>query len=778
MGIVYRARDEHLERDVALKVLPAGALADEAARKRFRKEALALSKLSHPNIAVIHDFDTQEGVDFLAMEMVPGETISERLAGGPLPEREVCRLGAQLAEGLTAAHGEGILHRDIKPANLRITPEGQLKILDFGLARLVQLKGDATTQSLTEEGFAAGTLPYMAPEQLRGERAEERADLYAVGATLYEMATGTRAFAQTTAPLVTDAILHKAPVPPREISSKISGQLERVILKCLEKDPAERYQSARELAIELHQAAVGTATRDAPSSRRNRPRGVPFPSVLRLGPAIAIAAVVFLVALAIVSTFGGVRQRLFGGRAVANQTLAVLPLVNLSRDAEQDYFTDGMTEELINTLSQVGSLRVIARSSVMALKGTQDSPSRIGERLGVLHLVEGSVSRSGDRVKISVELIGAHSQQVDWANSYERDIRDIFALQADVAQAIAEEIQVRLTSPERARLTHTKQVNATAYEAYLRGRYATSKQDSAAIYKGIRYFSEAVRIDSSYALAWTGIAYGEYAASNIYVPPMVAMPRVRAAAERALSLDPDLAEAHVWRGVVASLYEWDWAGADREFARAIELNPSLADAYQFYAISLMNQGRLDEALREFHRGKQLDPLADYLGGIISWCLYFKGQYGEAAADFRRKLEIDRGASDVHTWLGLCYLRLGKTDDALVELRRGAALADHAWPVAQLGYAFGVLGRRQEGEAVLKTLLNPPAGAAVHPFSIALVHAGLGHRKLALDWLEKAYADRSEDLPMIRVDPAWMPLRGDPRYQSLLRRINLESPESR
>jgi serine/threonine-protein kinase len=768
MGAVYRAHDEHLDRDVALKVLPAGVLADDAGRKRFRREAIALSKLTHPHIAVVHDFDNQEGVDFLVMELVLGETLSKRLSSGPLSEREVGRLGAQLAEGLAAAHKKGTLHRDIKPANLQITSDGNLKILDFGLARLGQTSTDATTESLTVEGHAAGTLPYMSPEQLRGDRIDERADLFAAGATLYEMATGKRAFPHPSTPLLIDAILNQPVAPPRGVS----GDLERIVLKCLEKNPEDRYQSARELAVDLRHVASASAAIAAAVQRRNK--GGPLGTALKRGGVVAVAGGAVLVAIAIALNLGGLRERLLGPAARVNQSLAVMPLVNLSRIADQDYFVDGMTEELIGALSQIGSLRVIARSSVMALKGTKDSPSRIGKRLGVANLIEGSVSRSGNRVKVSAELIGAPHEQVLWAKSYERDIRDVFALQADVAQAIAGEIRVRLTTSERARLMNRKLVSAAAHEAYLQGRFAISKRDSTAMHRGMKYLLESVRIDSTYALAWAGIAFGQYAMSNLYVSPTVAMPRARDAAERALSLDPDLAEAHLWRGVVLSFFDWDWAAGDREFSRATELNPSLADVGTFYGNSLMYQGKLEEAIHQFERSRQLDPIGDYIGGMSSFCLYFMGRYAEAAADFEHRLQIDPNLPDMHCWLGLCYLRQGKGDAALAELRKGAALTDHAWPVAQLGYALGALGHGEEANRVLSQLLRPPAGVAAHPYGIALVYAGLGDRRHAFEWLEKAYADRSEDLPAIHVDPAWNTMRADPRFQSLLQRMNLSS----
>ncbi|HEY6221106.1 MAG TPA: serine/threonine-protein kinase, partial [Candidatus Eisenbacteria bacterium] len=396
MGVVYLARDERLERDVAIKVLPAGALADESARKQFRKEALALSKLNHSHIATVHDFDSCEGVDFLVMELVAGKTLSQQIADGPLPEAEVRRLGEQLAEGLAAAHRQGILHRDIKPGNLKVTPEGQLKILDFGLAKVVRISERTTTETVSATGAVAGTLPYMPPEQLTAGSLDVRSDVYSAGAVLYEMACGRKAFPQDSPPAVIGAILGQPPPSPHEVVAGVSSDLERIVLRCLEKDPAHRYGSAGELAGDLRRVSLPGSHRRLATARAP---GRPARAAL-----FATAGVLAAASLALALNLGGIRDRTFGGGTAAIHSLAVLPLVNLSRDPEQEYFSDGMTDELITRLAQIGALRVISRSSAMQYKGTKKSLRAIAKELNVGMVVEGSVTRSGDMVRITAQL--------------------------------------------------------------------------------------------------------------------------------------------------------------------------------------------------------------------------------------------------------------------------------------------------------------------------------------------------------------------------------------
>jgi non-specific serine/threonine protein kinase len=449
MGVVYWARDERLDRDVALKVLPSGTLADEAARKRFRKEALALSQLNHPNIATVYDFDTDQGMDFLVMEYIPGVTLDEKVAAGPLVEQEISRLGTQLAQGLAAAHEVGVVHRDLKPGNVRVTPDGRVKILDFGLAELLR-PGDEdkearVTATLSQAQGVMGTLPYMSPEQLQEKNVDSRSDIYAAGAVLYELATGQRPFVETRGVRLIDAILHQAPPAPTTLNPHVSFQLERIILKALDKDPKRRYPSARELSLDLERLG---ALPPVPAVLTPRPVRSWFTLLV-----LALAATALITALVAVNV-NGLRDWFRGNpNAASIRSLAVLPLENLSGDKEQEYFVDGMTDELITDLARISSLRVISRTSVMQYKGTNKPLPQIARELNVGAVVEGTVMRSGNRVRITAQLVQAPTDKHLWAETYERDLRNVLALQGDVARDITSKVQVKLTSQEHARLS-------------------------------------------------------------------------------------------------------------------------------------------------------------------------------------------------------------------------------------------------------------------------------------------------------------------------------------
>jgi eukaryotic-like serine/threonine-protein kinase len=457
---VYRAHDEHLERDVALKVLPIGTLADESARKQFRKEALALSKLNHPNIATVFDFDTQERVDFLAMELVPGEALNQTLKTGALEEKEVLNLGIQLTEGLAAAHAQGIVHRDLKPGNVLITPEGRLKILDFGLAKLLGPSVDPdVTRSFNETRVVVGTLPFMSPEALHGKPADSRTDIYAAGVVLYEMTTGRRPFEETLSTALVNDIIHKPAQPPGRLNPKLSPKLQEIILKCLEKEPENRYQSAKELTVDLRRLM-------APSTV------VPVESPARLSWVYAAAglAVLLVVGALVGARSGGWEHRLLGhterGRI---ESLAVLPLANLSGDPEQEYFADGMTDAVIEDLAKIKAMKVISRTSVMPYRNSKKSMREIASELRADAVIEGSVMRSADRVRIRVQLIDASSDRHLWAESYERDLKNVFALQSEVAEAIAQQVRAVITPQEQVRLATKRPVDPETYELYYEG---------------------------------------------------------------------------------------------------------------------------------------------------------------------------------------------------------------------------------------------------------------------------------------------------------------------
>jgi TolB-like protein/Tfp pilus assembly protein PilF len=771
MGVVYRAHDERLDRDVALKILPAGALADEAARHRFRKEALALAKLTHSNIAHIYDFDTQSSTDFLVMECVPGQTLAQKLNVGSLPEKEVAALGGQIAAALEEAHEQGIVHRDLKPGNILVTPKGQAKVLDFGLAKLLRPQGDAqATQTFTETQGVAGTLPYMAPEQLRGEALDGRTDIYAMGCVLYEMATGRRAFPEDTAPRLTDAILHQTPVQPRAISARVSPQLEAIILKCLEKDAEHRYQSAKELVVDLRRLATPSAATTAaarPATARVGWRK------LAIGGAIgAVATATLLVAF----NAGGLRERLLGRSSATPQvrSLAVLPLENLSGDPTQEYFADGMTDELITNLAQISALKVISRTSAMRYKGTKKSLSEIAQELHVDAVVEGSVMRVGDRVRITAQLIEAPTDRHLWAASYERDLRDVLSMQGEVTRVIVSEIRVKLTAQEQARLANTRPINPEAYQLYLKGRYYWYKLTPEGSQKGIEYFQQAIDKDPAYALAYAGLAdaYNSLAFLGV-LPPREVMPKAKAAAVKALEIDDRLAEAHVSLGVVSFQYDRDWLAAGKHLERALALNPAYPLAHISYSLYLGALGRSDEALAEAKRVLDLDPASPASVHFMAVQLYHAGQFDQAIEQCRKTQEMDSSFPPTYWVLGQAYAAKGMYQEALAEYEKYSALSRGS-PVslAYVGYAHARLGQRNQALRVLEELRAASKQRYVPAVSFAIVYVGLGEKEQAFTWLEKAYEERTNFLAYLKVQATWDPLRSDPRFADLLRRIGL------
>ncbi len=764
MGVVYRARDERLERDVAIKVLPTGAVADEAERRQFRKEALALSKLNHPNIAMVFDFDTQDGVDFLVEELVSGVTLSDRIAEGPLPEEEVARVGHQLAEGLQAAHREGVIHRDIKPGNLRLTPEGRLKILDFGLAKLARLGDLSTTRTVTVEGAVTGTLPYMSPEQLRGEPLDGRSDIYSAGAVLYEMACGRKAFPQENSPALIAAILSRPPKSPQEIMPGVSADLERIALRCLEKDPEHRYGSAEELAGDLRQLERPESQRRLAAAGRRTHR--PARAVGITGAGVLAAA---LVALAL--NVGGLRDQVFGGGSAAIQSLAVLPLVNLSHDPEQEYFSDGMTDELITRLAGVSALRVISRSSTMEFKGAKEPVKEIASRLRVGWLVQGSVLRSGEQVRIAAQLVDARKDALLWADSYQSKLSDVLGLQSDVARSIVENVRVRVTPNERTQLARAQPVDPKAQEAFLKGHYLWNQFTYPALLAAIDQFGHAIEIDPTYAPAYSGLADAYCAISSVYVPATEAMPRARAAALRALAIDSKLASAHASLAYVEGFYEWNWKKAERDLSEAIALNPGEATAHQFYAQLLMLNGRMKESQAELARARDIDPLSSYIAAMESWPLYYGGRFHEAAQVAAGVAELDPKNASAHFIHGMSRILTGDPS-GIAEVERATQLDDRPLYLAYLGWARARSGDQSGARKMLGNLLERSKHSFVQPYCMAVVQAGLGQTDSVFAWLERGVTIRSEDLLLLGLDPGFSKFRDDPRFRAIMTQLGL------
>jgi len=767
MGVVYRARDERLDRDVAVKVLAADLLSDKAAGTRFRQEARALSRINHPNICAVYDFDSERGVSFLAMEYIAGRTLADVVRSGPMAETEILPLAMQLAEGLAAAHREGVVHRDLKPSNLALSADGRLKILDFGLAKLSQTAPpDGATLSVLETKGIAGTVPYMAPEQLRAGAVDARTDVYAAGVVLYELATGRRPFDDPNMPALTDAILHAAPIPPVRLRPEISPALEGVILRCLEKDPALRYQSAGDLLADLkrHQAkSSSAAVSPLPASR---------PRLLRARRPIVAFAILLLALAAGAFAFNlfGVRDRLSGrppGAAQPIESLGVLPFENLSRDASQDYFVAGMTEALTAAVSQIPTLRVIGRASMMRFAGARPSIPEIARLTGVDAVIEGSALRDGNRVRITAQLVAARPERHLWSNSYDRDVRDVLAIHGEVAQAIAREIRTKLSPEAQMRLARARPVNPGAYEAYLRGRAVLANPSAGSFVPAEAAFKQAIALDANFAEAYSSLAYVYMVYSFLgeaRLSPRDQASRVRGPLARALELDPSLPEALAVEGTLNLYWDWDWPTAERRLKRALELNPSEGLLYHPYADYLLVMGRLEESLEVVKRGAALDPLSPLTNGVVAGHLLFARRWDEALDQVRRmsaqnpRLDLRNFAADA-LW--------GKGD------YRGT-LDELMPPPNPLGdaarRALSSEGPRAAARVIARAFASPAPPAVPRPLQVAEWYSRAGDADSAMKWLEIAYGNRAPFLLHIKANATFDPVRDDPRFVALLKRI--------
>ena len=769
MGEVFRAYDEHLDRDVAIKVLPPGSLGDESSRKRFHQEALALSKLNHPNVATIHDFDTQQGIDFLVMEYIPGLTLTEKLAHGPLREEEVVSLGLQLAEGLQAAHEHGVIHRDLKPGNLRLSEGGRLKILDFGLAKLqIPVTATAVTASFSATQTVAGTLPYMAPEQVLGEPIDARTDIFAAGLVLYEMATGKRAFPESQGGHLVVALVRESPIAPRNLNPKLSTELERIVEKCVEKDPENRYQSAKELAVDLRRLEHEAGAKQASGFLRV-PAG---PSFGRRMLGLTIALVILLAAVVAILP----RLRRWQERPATQlpryEALAVLPLVDLSGDPAREYFADGMTEELITQLGKLTTARVISRQSVMQFKGTNLPLAEIAHKLNVSAVVEGSVLQSGSRVRVTARLIDAAAEKPVWTEEYERELRDVLSLQAEVTHAIASEIRMKLNPQEQARPTLPRAVNPEAYEAYLRGQAAAYKISKSGFDEAQHYFQFALERDPTHAPAYAGLAFVWLMRADAgYEAPSETMPKAKAAARRALELDDTLSEAYVNLANIEGTYDRDWSAAERDFRRALELNPNNANAHFMYADYLISFKRNQEWQTEMQQAVNLNPIL--FRCFYGWHLIYLGRYDEAIDVLQKVSTAQPNFSSAHLGLWGAYFRKHMDKEGLEEaVKFYGALPDQEAIVAALKYGYQQGGYREGMKRAADTL----AGRALHSYvprvRIARLYAHAGDANRTLSWLEKAYEARETPLVHLGVGWDWEQLHADPRFQDLLRRMKL------
>jgi serine/threonine protein kinase/tetratricopeptide (TPR) repeat protein len=762
-GVVYRARDELLERDVAIKVLPPGMLNDDSSRRNFRREALALAKLNHPNIETVYEFGSQDGVDFLVMEYVPGKTLSDKLAAGPIQQKELVFLATQIVDALQEAHDCGIVHRDLKPANIVITPKGQAKVLDFGLAKWLRPGEELTSDQISDLLATAGTLPYMSPEQLNGELVDARADIYSTGAVLYEMALNRKVFSGPLASQVINAILHQTPLSPRTANPLISPALDSIILKCLDKDPAERYQSAKELLVDLKR--ITTRSIGAPVSRA-RPLGS------RGNLSLILSGVALLLVLASVMKrpqFPETSSK--NGQPPRVQSLAVLPLENLSGDVDQEYFAEGMTEELITQLAQISALRVISRTSVMPYLKSHKPLPEIAKQLEVDAIVEGSVTKSGRRVRITAQLIQASTEKHLWAESYERDLTDVLSLQGEVARDIAREIRVTVTPQEQKRLVSSAPVSVEAHEAYLKGRYHWNKGTEKEYKIARQYFEDASELQQNYAPSLSGLASYFWATDEL--APDVAMPRAKGYVQQALAIDDSLSGAHTTLGNIRFNADWDWSGAESEFKRALELNQNDAEAHRAYSVFLSAMGRESQALTEIEVAQRLDPLSLITSVTKGWAYYFARQYDLAIQQCEKTLELDTNYVGAHDCLGAAYMAKGSYEKAIVECQKAAAgSANDPLRTVGLGRAYALSGKKIKARNILKALQENSSHHYVPAYFLATVYVALGDKDQAFSWLGKAYDERDSYLAWLKVDDSVDSLRMDSRFRELLSKIGL------
>jgi len=745
MGRVVRARDLKLDRAVALKFLPPG-VHDERQRMRFEQEARAAGALNHPNIVAVYDVGEHEGEPYIVTELLEGKTLRAVLSDGPLAPAEVIDLAAQLADGLAAAHDKGIVHRDLKPENLFLTDGGRLKILDFGIAKLLE---SPRRDIRTETGAILGTPAYMSPEQVRGLPADSRSDIFSFGAVLHEMLAGSPAFQRDTDVATACAILNDAPSP---LPVGTPAALAHLIACCLRKDPADRYGNARALLHELR------GHDGHPRRRLSRNFGLS----IALAVALLAGATLFM------------KRMLPSSRTEKPiESLAVLPLQNLSGDPAQEYLADGMTEELTTELAQISPLRVISRTSVMQYKGAKKTLPEIARELNVDAVVEGSVQRSGDQVRITAQLIYAPTDRRLWTRSYQRELREVLSLESEIAQAISKEVGSKLSSQQQTRLSAsaTRVVSPDAYEAYLRG---SSHFDNGALEKANDYFTQAIKLDPNYAPPYVKLATSYYFQAFFNeLPPNVAFPKMRDAATKALQRDEALPEAHGVLALVHLHYDWDWAEAEKEFKRALQLNPNQADIRHEYAHFLMAMGRMEESVAESNRAIQLDPMDTILTACVCWHRYSAREYIVSMQQALRSLQTDPNLDWTHIILGWDYEQLGKFQEAISEFQKAVTLSHgNSFSSAALAHAFAAAGKREEALGILASLERPSKHVYVSPFDIALIHAALGDKEKAFEWLQRAYEERSAFLVYMKWEPRLDPLRSDPRFQHLQRQVGL------
>jgi serine/threonine protein kinase/cytochrome c-type biogenesis protein CcmH/NrfG len=771
MGEVYRAEDGLLQRQIALKILSPARAAELQNLERFKREACSAAALNHPSVVTIYSVEEHEGLHFLTMELIQGQTLTGLIQPGGMPLRRFTEIALSLAEALEAAHAQGIVHRDLKPDNVMVSREGRVKVLDFGIAKSARdatvVDGEpARDATLTQAGLIIGTPAYMAPEQIVGEAVDHRADLFTFGVLLYETATGQRPFPGSTASEVFPAVLRDTPPPPSSLNPQIPAVVDELIAGCLEKDPGRRVQSAAALRERLQALLLEiSSSRLLPAAGRKPAR---WKSPAFVSGILGIAAVALLLA------WLGWRFIPRAKPAAAGEShrpgLAVLPLGNFSNDPE--YFADGMTDALISSLSSIQGVRVISRQSVMRYKKSSEPLPRIAKELGVDMIVQGSVIHAGNRLRITAQLIRAQPEQQIWTQSYERDVRDVLTLQSEVARAISEEIQVKLEPGDQKRLAAARPVDPQAYDAYLQGRYAWNRRTSGGLTSAVRYLQEALDRDSRFAPAHAGLA-NVYTLSAIYgvVPPAEAFAQARHHADAALEIDPELADAYVSLGLIHLFADRDWSAAEDNFRRALTLKPNDSAAHHFYVLYLMARGRDQEVGEELRRAAELDPLSPVVNLNLGYIAARNGHAAEAMQCFQKAQALAPDLPIVYLYFSDLYRQQGKADLDFLSFRKALELRfPEIMPAVDAAYAKG--GRKAALQTAATALEKLAKTKLLPPEDIAHVYAEMGDRGRTLDFLEESYRRGFPGAVLFasNQDWEWDLVRNEPRFRALIARI--------
>jgi serine/threonine protein kinase/Tfp pilus assembly protein PilF len=787
MGEVYLAEDATLARKVALKLLPERFSADPERVRRFQREARAASKLNHPNIITIYEVGEDRSRHFIATEYIEGQTLRDRIASpAPMSVAEVLDIALGVASALATAHEASILHRDIKPENIMLRPDGYVKVLDFGLAKLVE--SDNFIRNSTT-GVVMGTLLYISPEQARGLQPDARSDIYSFGAVLYEMLTRRP-------PILTDsfvelaiAIASKDPEPPSHFVRGVPPELDRIVLKALHKDREKRYATARELLNDLRtlRQEIEFETKLVTISPNGRTTTTPLvyqQTAPLLGPhttssvfarlktrfsAKQFLAIALIVACAAVIAYAIARNSVFATRPI--DSIAVLPFVNASGDPNSEYLSDGISESIIDSLAQFPQVKVVARSTAFKYKGKNVDPLAVGRELNVRGVVSGQLILRGDIVVIRAALTDVKNGTQVWGEQYNRSLADVLAVQRDMSEEISNSLRMKLTGDEKAIIARRTNVSPEAYQAYLRGKYNLNQYREESMRKALEYFRQAIEAQPDYALAYAGLSTAYYGLSNVYMAPNEAMPLARAAAERAVQLDDTLPEPHIALAVVRTWYDWDFAAGERELRRAISLNPNSAEAHQFYGNLLIVQQQWDRAIAEMRKEEQLDPLSVAGTWDVARAYFYAGRYAEAEKFSRRVMELDKTFGYNYLLRSQIALAEHRMNDALALSEAGMKVGGRkAYYLSTWGYMNALAGHRDVALATIDELKASPSYTL--PLFLARVNAALGNREEAMSWLEKLYSEKSESIVWLRVDPTLRTLRDMPQFEALARRVGI------